>query len=146
MYRHILIPTDGSDVAAKGVQHGLELAKALGAQVTAITVTALWGPLESARKPSLKSTIDALKKEAADEAGRVLGGVVKLADSQGVSIDTVYEMDTSPAEAIIRAAADRGCDLIVMSSHGHRGIRRAILGSQTAEVLTSSKVPVLVVR
>lgn len=146
MYKHILIPTDGSEVATKGVQHGLELAKALGAEVTVITVTALWGQIESIRKPGLKSTIDMLKNEAIEEAQRVLGDVKTLADSHGVSIHPLHEMAMSSAETIVQVATDRACDLIVMSSHGRRGIRRAILGSQTAEVLTSSTVPVLVVR
>jgi len=146
MYKHFLIPTDGSEIAGKGVQHGLELAKALGAEVTVLTVTALWAPLHAARGARLESTIAALKKEAADEAQRVLDDVRELAQAQGVSIHTAYQTDLSPAEAIVRTAADRGCDLIVMSSHGRRGMRRAVLGSQTAEVAALATVPVLVVR
>lgn len=146
MYKHILIPTDGSEIAAVGVQHGLELAKALGAAVSVLTVTVVWPPLHSARKARLEATIAALKKEADEEAQRVLGEVRELAQASGMSIETLHETNVSSAEAIVRAATERGCDLIVMSSHGRRGIRRAVLGSQTAEVLTSSTVPVLVVR
>jgi nucleotide-binding universal stress UspA family protein len=146
MYKHILIPTDGSEIAGKGVQHGLELAKALGAAATVLTVTVLWGPLESARKASVKNAVAALKKEADEEAQRILDDVSELAKTIGTSIDTVHETHTSSAAAIVLTAAGRGCDLIVMSSHGRRGIQRAVLGSQTAEVLTTATVPVLVAR
>lgn len=146
MYKHILIPTDGSEIAAKGVQHGLELAKAIGAEVTVLTVIVLWGPLESARKAGVRSAVAALKKEADEEAQQILDDVKGLAKTLGIPIDTVHEAHTSSAVAIVLTAADRGCDLIVMSSHGRRGIQRAVLGSQTAEVLATATVPVLVAR
>jgi len=146
MFKHILISTDGSELATKGVQRGLELAKALDAKATIITVTALWGPLHSARGARLESTIAALKKEADDEAGRVLEEVKYMAQNLGVSIETVYKTDMSPAEAIVRTAENKNCDLIVMSSHGHRGLRRALLGSQTSEVVNLAEMPVLVIR
>ena len=146
MYKHILIPTDGSEIATKGVRHGLELAKALGAAATVLTVTVLWGPLEPARKASVRSAVAALKKEADEEAAQVLADARELAKTIGVSIDTVHETHTSSAAAIVLTAEGMGCDLIVMSSHGRRGLQRALLGSQTAEVLTTATVPVLVAR
>jgi nucleotide-binding universal stress UspA family protein len=150
MYKHILISTDGSDVAQKGVDHGLSLAKALGAKVTIVTVTerfpiytggmaaAGWVP-----GPTEMAEYDAGQKEWAD-------GVLKRAkvgaDKLGVETETVHVPDALPAEAILETAKARGCSLIAMSSHGRRGIGRLLLGSQTSEVLAHSPVPVLVVR
>jgi nucleotide-binding universal stress UspA family protein len=150
MYKHILISTDGSEVAQKGVDHGLALAKDLGARVTVITVTesfpvyasagagvgAGWVPLEMA-------DYDKVQQEFAD---RVLGGAGQAAGQLGVTIEPLHVANAQPAEAIIEAATSRGCDLITMASHGRRGLGRLLLGSQTSEVVTRSPIPVLVVR
>lgn len=150
MYKHILISTDGSEVAQKGVDHGLALAKDLGARVTVITVTesfpvyasagagvgAGWVPLEMA-------DYDKVQQEFAD---RVLGGASQTAGQLGVTIEPLHISNAQPAEAIIEAATSRGCDLITMASHGRRGLGRLLLGSQTSEVVTRSPIPVLVVR
>lgn len=149
MYKHILISTDGSEVAQKGVDHGLSLAKSLGAKVTIVTVTerfpiyagaagAGWVP-----GPDEMAQYEAGQKEAAD---RVLAEAKAAADKIGVDAETVHVPDAQPAEAIIAAAKDRSCGLIAMSSHGRRGLGRLLLGSQTSEVLAHSHVPVLVVR
>ncbi|HWK66013.1 MAG TPA: universal stress protein [Rhizobiaceae bacterium] len=150
MYNHILIPTDGSELAEKGVEHGLSLAKDLGARVTAVTVTERFplyanaglaggwvpGPEEMAR-------YDAGQKEMAEE---VLKAVEAKAKKLGVAVETVHVPEAYPAEAIVETARARDCSLIVMASHGRRGLRRLVLGSQTSEVLTTSPVPVLIVR
>jgi len=148
MYKHILIATDGSELAAKGVEHGLALAKPLGARVTVLTVTE---PLQSraaqaalaagVRDPagSYDQAIDATMKERFAE-------IEKKSGEHGVQVELMHEIDEYPAEAIVRVAKLNDCDLIVMSSHGRRGARRLILGSQTAEVVTSTTVPVLVIR
>lgn len=148
MYKHILIATDGSELAAKGVEHGLALAKPLNAKVTVLTVTE---PLHSratqaalaagVRDPagSYDQAIDATMKERFAE-------IEKHATAHGLNVELAHEIDEYPAEAIVRSAKLLGCDLIVMSSHGRRGARRLILGSQTAEVVTSTTVPVLVIR
>src|SRR5262249_38076190 len=150
MYKHILLSTDGSEVAQKGVDHGLSLAKDLGARVTIIAVTerfpvpvhtgiaAGWipGPEEIAR-------YEARQKQIAQE---VLAAGEAAAKKLGVAADTVYVPEGYPAEAIIEVAKARGCSLIVMASHGRRGLRKLVLGSQTLEVLAGSPVPVLVVR
>jgi nucleotide-binding universal stress UspA family protein len=149
MYKHILISTDGSDVAQKGVDHGLSLAKALGAKVTIVTVTerfpiytgmtgAGWIP-----GPNEMADYDAGQKKW---AGEVLARVKAAADKLDVEAETLHVPDALPAEAIIETAGSRGCSLIVMSSHGRRGLGRLLLGSQTSEVLAHSPVPVLVVR
>jgi nucleotide-binding universal stress UspA family protein len=150
MYEHILISTDGSEVAQKGVDHGLSLAKNLGARVTIVMVTEQFpvpgyagvaggwipGPEDMAR-------YEASQKEAAQ---KVLGAVETAAKELGVAADIVHVPDAFPAEAIIEVAKARDCSLIVMASHGRRGLRRLVLGSQTWEVLANSPVPVLVVR
>lgn len=149
MYKHILISTDGSDVAQKGVDHGLSLAKTLGAKVTVVTVTERfpiyadvtgvgWVP-----GPTEVADYEASQKKWADG---VLGKVKAAADKLGVEAETVHVPDALPAEAILETAKSRGCSLIAMSSHGRRGLGRLLLGSQTSEVLAHSPVPVLVVR
>jgi nucleotide-binding universal stress UspA family protein len=146
MYKHILLSTDGSEVAGKGVDHGLSLAKSLGAKVTVVMVTERFpmyaGP-EWIPGPTEMAAYDARQKEAATQ---VLGDVKAAADRLGVDAETVHVPEAQPAEMIIATANQRQCDLIVMASHGRRGLRRLLLGSQTSEVLLSSPVPVLVVR
>ena len=146
MYKHILISTDGSEVAQKGVDHGLSLAKTLGARVTIVTVTERF-PLSPSPDwipgPAEIESWDARQKEA---AAQVLADVKTAADRMGVAAETVHVPEAQPAEAIVATANNVHCDLIVMASHGRRGLRRLLLGSQTSEVLVSSPVPVLVVR
>lgn len=146
MYKHILIATDGSEVARKGVDHGLSLAKSLGAKATIVMVTERWpvyaGP-EWMPGPTEMAEYEARQKEAATT---VLSDVKAAADRLGIAAETVHVPEALPAEAIVATATERDCDLIVMASHGRRGLRRLLLGSQTSEVLVSSPVPVLVVR
>lgn len=148
MYKHILIATDGSELAAKGLEQGLELAKPLGAKVTVLTVSE---PLQTraaqaalsagVRDPagSYDQAIEASMKER-------FAAIEKKATDHGIEVELMHEIDEYPAEAIVRSAKLLGCDLIVMSSHGRRGARRLILGSQTSEVVTSTTIPVLVIR
>ena len=141
MYANILLSTDGSDVAKTGVKHGIALAKALNAKVTVITVTEspmLYLP----RKEELVSW-EAARKEFAD---KVLDEARAMAEQTGISAELLHVPDEHPATAIIEKAKSRGCDLIVMGSHGRRGLRKLVLGSQTSEVLADGSVPVLVVR
>jgi nucleotide-binding universal stress UspA family protein len=148
MYKHILIPTDGSELATKGLLHGLGLAKNQGAVVTIVTVTDMWPALamaQQARGSTLQPT-ERYEEQAAEAARLVLDEAVKLAQSQGVNAETLHVADQHPAEAIIATSTDRECDLIVMASHGRRGLSRLMLGSQAYEVLSRSTVPVLVVR
>ena len=146
MYQHILISTDGSAVARKGFDHGLSLAKSLGAKVTIVTVTERY-PLSPSPDwipgPNDIAEYAARQKEGAT---KVLADVKVAASRIGVEAETVHVPDAQPAEAIIATAKGRNCSLVVMSSHGRRGLRRLLLGSQTAEVLVGSPVPVLVVR
>ena len=145
MYSHILIPTDGSDLSAKAVQHGVGLAKALSAKVTILFVTA---PLEmySPEVALIQDSPDDYAARVAEHAAKILAAAAATATAAGVAVDTLQIEDGRPYEAIIEAAASKGADLIVMSSHGRRGIEALILGSETAKVLTHCNIPVLVHR
>ena len=145
MYKHILIATDGSELAYKAVVQGLALAKAVGAQVTAVAVTEPWAtmaPPEVLNEPFVQE----FERAAAERAKKILDGVTALAKDANVACATLHVRDRFPAEGILEAAARGGCDLIVMASHGRRGVAKFLLGSQTSEVLTHSGVPVLVCR
>ncbi len=147
MYTHILIPTDGSELAKKGVDHGLSLADEIGSKVTIITVT------EPPPVPSIAASgwgmagMDQDDLEDADtrHAKAILSAAKSTAEEMGVSVETLHVPNASPAAAIVDAAKTHGCDLIIIASHGRRGIKRALLGSRTAEVLATADIPVLVV-
>src|SRR5215475_7015550 len=149
MYRHILVPTDGSDVARKGLQQGIALAKALNAKATVITVTEMLpvyygGDIAAGWIPpqEMFDSFDAVCKE---RAGKVLDEARAMAKQIGIPVDVLHVPNAHPATAIIETAKSGGCDLIVMASHGRRGLRKLFLGSQTSEVLANGSVPVLVV-
>ena len=144
MYKHILIATDGSELAAKAVKTGLALARQLGAKVTAVTATEPWSAMVTG-ETALAFPIEDYEKAAAEDAARILSAVGEAAKKQGVACETVHVNDF-PAEAIVATAKSKGCDLIVMSSHGRRGLARMLLGSQATRVLTLSIVPVLICR
>jgi nucleotide-binding universal stress UspA family protein len=144
MYKHILIATDGSELAGKAVTTGVLLAKQLGAQVTVVTVTEPWRGLATA-EPAFAFPIEEFEKEAAEYAARILADASEVARKQNVRCATLNPRGFA-AEAIIETANARGCDLIVMSSHGRRGLARVLLGSQAMRVVTLSGVPVLICR
>lgn len=147
MYQHILIPTDGSEVARRGVVAGIGLAKALGARVTFVTVSEAVPVFAEATGLGVPAVDLSEFWATLDEAAkRTLDAAKALADEAGVPAETSYVPRALPAEAIVEAASAKGCDLIVMASHGRRGIGRLLLGSQTSEVLTHSRTPVLVVK
>jgi nucleotide-binding universal stress UspA family protein len=143
MYKHILIATDGSELAEKAVKQGLELAKRLGATVTAVTVTEPW-PIAVADGVMVANAIPEYEQAAAQEASRTLAALGEQARKLGVACATVHVADRYPAEGIIELAKARNCDLIVMASHGRRGLAKLLLGSQATRVLTYSTTPVLI--
>jgi nucleotide-binding universal stress UspA family protein len=149
MYANILLSTDGSDVARTGIQHGIALAKALNAKVTVITVTEAlpidYGSGHASGWIPSKEEIDSFDAASKERASKVLDEVRVMAEQSGVSAELLHVPDAHPATAIIETAKSRGCDLIVMGSHGRRGLRKLFLGSQTSEVLADGSVPVLVV-
>jgi len=144
MYKHILIATDGSELAGKAVTTGLALAKQLNAKVTAVTATEPWTAMVTG-EAALAFPVEEYEKSSAEAAARILGEVTAAATAQGVQCETVRVTDFA-AEGIIETTKARGCDLIVMSSHGRRGLARVLLGSQAMRVLTLSTVPVLICR
>jgi nucleotide-binding universal stress UspA family protein len=146
MYRHILIPTDGSDLAHRAVTHGLALAKAVGAKVTALIVEASFNVygVPSSRVNEMSRVFAEHAEHAKAHAGKILSGVAKEAAAAGVPCETLQLEEDHPYEAIVAAAKDKGCDLIVMASHGRSGIAAVVLGSVTTKVLTHTDIPVLV--
>jgi nucleotide-binding universal stress UspA family protein len=149
VYKHILIATDGSKLATKALEHGLDLAKRDNAQVTVVTVTEPWSPLEmakEARENRWSDPISQFEALASAAAKRILDAAIERGNAYGLACDRIHVKDQPPAEGIIAAAKDKGCDLIVMASHGRRGAARLLLGSQAYEVLTTCSVPVLIVR
>ncbi len=147
MYKHILISTDGSELAQKGVDHGLSLAKALGSKVTLITVTEPFPvPTGGAAWVVTPADIDGYAADRKRFAEEILAPQKEAAEKLGLAVEAVHVPDARAAAAILEAVPQTGCDLIVMGSHGRRGVKRLILGSQAAEVVSSSSVPVLIVR
>lgn len=145
MCDHILITTDGSELAAKGLDQGLALAKALNIKATVLTVTV---PLTGFALEAVVQgqSIEYYDERVAAELEILAQSVRDKAAAVGIDVEFVGETDSSPPSTILRVAQERNCDLIVMSSHGRRGITRIMLGSQTIEVLTHSDIPVLVVK
>jgi nucleotide-binding universal stress UspA family protein len=145
MFKHILIATDGSELAQKAVTEGLELAKGTGARITVINVTEPWvavAPGEIAMAFPIKEYDESVTANAA----QILSAVETQAKALDVACTTLHVKDQFPAEGIVDTATQRGCDLIVMASHGRRGLMRFLLGSQAIKVLTHSAIPVLVCR
>jgi nucleotide-binding universal stress UspA family protein len=147
MYRNILIATDGSELADKAVAHGLGLAKAVGAKVTAIIVEAPFNVFQvpEARTRELGEALARHAETVKRHARKVLGDVADAATKAGVACETVQLEDDQPYKAIIKTAQDKGCDAIVMASHGRSGISAVLLGSVTNKVLTHTSIPVVVV-
>lgn len=148
MYKKILIATDGSEPSAQAVQHGVNLAKALGAEVLMVNVTEIWSALEVARaaESGISDPIEQYEKLADRAAEKTLADASAVAKKAGVTCSTLHVRDQAAAEGVVTAARDNRCDLIVTGTHGRRGVNRIILGSQAIKVLHHSEIPVLVVR
>ncbi len=145
MYNHILIATDGSAVGDKAIEQGLEVAKKFGARTTIIKVTEMWSALDVAGRDAL-SKIETYEKAAGEAAQGVLKKAKAAADKAGEACETIHVPDRVPAEGIVGTAEAKNCDLIVMGSHGRRGIDKLLLGSQAQNVLAHTKKPVLIAR
>ena len=145
MYKCILLPTDGTEFCERAIRHGIALAKLVQAKVVGVTMT---HPLHSALPRSLipKNLAGIIHAETIKAADEKLAVVERLAREAGVQVETLRLSNDHPWEAIVQAAKDKRCDLIVMASHGRRGVSAVVLGSETQKVLTHSAVPVLVVR
>jgi nucleotide-binding universal stress UspA family protein len=144
MYRHILVPTDGSALSEMAIEHGVALAKATNAKVTALTVSAPFNGLSLA--PGIVLDREQYKEKTADLAAKHLFAAKDAAAAANVTCDLLHVEHDHPYRAIIDTAKEKGCDVIVMASHGRRGVAALVLGSETHKVLTHSSIPVLVFR
>ena len=147
MFKHILVPTDGSQFSQSTVQRAISFAKEAGARITAFYVKPphteiFWAKGVYVRLPEVAD----VEQLAEQEAQEILGLVEKLCQDAGVQCSKLSKTSDTIYEAIIDAATQSGCDLIFMASHGRRGLDALILGSETNKVLTHSKIPVLVYR
>ncbi len=147
MFKNILVPTDGSAPSRKAIQHAVRLAKEQKARITGFYVGPSWQlPMYGEYLPpemlSEKAHVAAVRKTAT----RYLAAVKKAAAAAGVRCQCAYVLGDYPHAEIIKAARRNRCDLIVIASHGRRGISRLLLGSETSKVLAHSTIPVLVVR
>ncbi|MGZ5094320.1 MAG: universal stress protein [Burkholderiales bacterium] len=149
MFKHILIPTDGSELSDKGVKQTIKMAKAVGAHITAVHVVPNYSALfqdEGFAMPDIPDWQKLFDDSRVTRAKEILDRVKKAADKAGVKCDTVAAHGDMPYEMIIEQAEKSRCDLIMMASHGRKGMQRLLLGSETAKVLTHSTIPVLVLR
>jgi nucleotide-binding universal stress UspA family protein len=145
MYTNILIATDGSELAGEAVQHGIALAMRIGSKVTVLTALPPFHVFTTDTQ-MIEDTPGQYQARMQQRAQKILGAVAHLAQAAGVACETVHVVHEHPYRAIIDTAASKGCDLIVMASHGRHGIAAIVLGSETVKVLTHSKIPVLVHR
>jgi nucleotide-binding universal stress UspA family protein len=145
MFQHILIPTDGSELAERAVSRGVALAKEQGAKITALIVSRPFHVM-TLEPGMLADTPAAYAKHVAERTGKYLAVVSAASKAAGVTCHALSLEHEHPYEAIIETAKNRECDLIVMASHGRSGASAVLLGSQTVKVLTHSNVPVLVYR
>lgn len=145
MYKNILVPTDGTDFAEGAIAHAVELAKRLGARITGVTVIPPMHALEvdGILVSENLADFDAWAKSVSEKRLMAVSAAAKAAD---VPVETVRVDEDDASHGIINAARDHGCDLIMMASHGRRGVSALLLGSETQKVLTHSKIPVLVYR
>jgi nucleotide-binding universal stress UspA family protein len=147
MFKHILVPTDGSGFSNKAVATGARLAQSLGAKLLLLHVRS---PIESPHHVAggALSSLggDAMMREIEEEERKLLDTALAIAASDGAKAETAFVAGYSACDAIIRVAREQDCDLIVMASHGRRGISSLLLGSGTQRVLAQTTIPVLIVR
>ncbi|TAK71781.1 MAG: universal stress protein [Betaproteobacteria bacterium] len=147
MFKHILVPTDGSKLSVKTVKQAVKLAKAVGARITGFYATpdyssTYYGDGYILRAPSAKTRAEATEKQA-----RLCLSTIEVeAEVEKVPCEVMHVISDSPYQAIIDAAKKKKCDLIFMASHGRHGLSGLVLGSETHKVLIHSKIPVLVCR
>jgi nucleotide-binding universal stress UspA family protein len=145
MYKHILVPTDGSALAEQAITQALTLARTLNAKVTVLTVVPPFHVI--AIEPMMVTTTrEEYEHDITTLAERRLAMPRDAAKAAGVVYDDLQVVAEQPWAAIVETARNRGCDLIMMASHGRKGVSALVLGSETTKVLTHSKIPTLVCR
>lgn len=145
MYKKILVPTDGTEFAEKAIKYAVDLAKTVSAEVVGVTVTPPF-QVVAVEGVMISQTPDDYDRWAKTTAEKRLAPLKAACKAGGVACQAAHIETFQPYEGIIEAAKKHGADLIVMASHGRRGVSALILGSETQKVLTHSTVPVLVVR
>jgi nucleotide-binding universal stress UspA family protein len=143
MLDNVLIPTDGTELSASAAAFGVQLAKKMGAKVTAVTVTTpaediMVGEVQVVRDP------EDYEKRVADSARGMLDVIGKLAAEAGVACEKLHARSALPWQGILEAAKSRKADMIVMASHGRRGLSALLIGSETQKVVNHSPVPVTI--
>jgi nucleotide-binding universal stress UspA family protein len=146
MFKHILVPTDGSDLARAALRRGVDLAKIVGADVVQLTVDEPFNMIAVEDPILWVQTQQQYLDATAKRAEKILKAGEQYAESKGVKVTSLHEYDVSIHDTILRVAKKHGCDLIVMGSHGRKGIAALILGSTTYKVLAHAHIPVFVNR
>jgi nucleotide-binding universal stress UspA family protein len=145
MFKHLLLPTDGSKLSEAAIQKGVQFAKSINAKITGFYVMPEFH-LFTYRTEMVDDTKEEFARDCRTHADQFLAVVEKAARAAGVACDTALATSDHPYASIIKAAEEKSCDLIMMASHGRRGVQGLLLGSETQKVLTHSKIPVLVYR
>lgn len=145
MYKRILIPSDGSETSERAILAGVEFAREVGAEVVGLTVTPEFHVLSTSSE-MIEDTPEQFAAAGEARARRILAGIDRAAREAGLACRLEHTLDDDPYAAIVATAESLGCDLIVMASHGRRGLKGLLLGSETQKVLVHSTVPVLVHR
>ena len=145
MFKHVLLPTDGSKLSDDAARTGVQLAKTVNAKVTGFHVMPEFHVF-TYKTEMLEDTKNEFAMDSKAHAAQYLSVIESAAKPAGVTCDIASATHDHPYEAIIRVAKQRGCDLIVMASHGRKGVQAVLLGSETQKVLTHSHIPVLVCR
>ena len=145
MFKHILVPVDGSEFSDRAIDAGVRFAKSINARITGFIAEPdytlpLYGEIVTRQAESM----EAYTKRARQHAETVLKRMGNRARTEGVEFATAFVQSDMPAEAIVDAAEENGCDLILMASHGRRGLDKLIHGSVTGKVMTHTQIPVLV--
>jgi nucleotide-binding universal stress UspA family protein len=145
MFKHILIPTDGSELSKLAVANGIELAKGMNAKITALHVARPFH-LVAFNSEDLAQSLDQYEAHVKTKGREMLAAIESHAKEKGVPCRGSFAIGDHPYETIIKTAEQNGCDLILMASHGRKGVKALLLGSETQKVLTHSSIPVLVYR
>ncbi len=143
MFKHLLLPTDGSQLSEVAIQKGIQFAKSIGARVTGFYAIPEFRVF-TYRTEMLEDTREEFAKNSRGEAEAYLAVIEKAAKQAGVTCDTASATGDQAYQSIIKIAEGKGCDLIMMASHGRRGVQGLLIGSETQKVLTHSRIPVLV--
>ena len=145
MFKHVLMPTDGSELSTNAIEGGIKFAAEIGASVTGLNVVPDLNLLDCQMQIP-EEIRQSLNEAARSRADAILDVLAKAAKAANVECTIEVSVSDHPYRAIIETAEKRGCDLILMASHGRRGVGGMLLGSETHKVLTHSKIPVLVLR